>query len=348
MANCSACQRLIEDYMMVQNLNWLWRVRMVRLRVKSWVAEWIIKSIAPLFRWAPMQGLYRTLPRVLGWLPPGWRGSGYSLCRQNLALFDYDPMQCDDAARRYMAIQLQRQINKYLYEIHAPAQLRERLDNILWVDPQALFQRSQEQPCLVLLTHTGEHWMAVAKIVAHTQVATHFIIPILAFADEMTVRSMKSLEAFGHTVEVRDVNDPKVALAIIRGARQGKRIVIFYDLPVSIGATYFGAPVSGRFLARDAQFVKGPLFLASKLQFNVLLAGHRVIPGQASEFHLFDWVEAGDLEAMSQRCMVALERFIRQSPENWFYLSRMEAYFHRQRSAADMPIKIPNALLAQR
>jgi len=51
---------------------------------------------------------------------------------------------------------------------------------------------------------------------------------------------------------------------------------------------------------------------------------------------------------MSQRCMVALERFIRQSPENWFYLSRMEAYFHRQRSAADMPIKIPNALLAQR
>jgi len=348
MASFSAYKRLIEDYVMAQNLSWLWRVRMVRLAAKYLIGERIIKSIAPLFRFSATQWIYRVLPGVLAYLPQGWRGSNYSLCRQNLILFDYDDVQCDYVARCQVAIQLQRQINKYLYEIHDPVQLRNRLRSISWVDPKGLFQRSLEEPCLVLLTHTGEYWMAVAKIVESAQTSTHFIIPILAFADEMTVRSMKALEAFGHTVEVKDVNDPKVALAIIRGARQGKRIVIFYDLPVSIGVTRFGAPVAGRFLQRNAQFVKGPLFLASKLQFSVLLAGHRVIPGQASEFHLFDWVDAGNLEQMSQQCMVALEGFIRQSPENWFYLDRMEAYFHRQRSAEEMPMKIPNALLAQR
>lgn len=334
--------------MVTDNVSWIFGGMMVRMQAKYLAANLIIRSIAPLFRFEATQWIYRAIPGVLAYLPQGWRGSDYGLCRQNLALFDYDDAQCDYVARCHAAVQLQRQVNKYLYEIHEPVPLRNRIRSVTWVDPKDLFQRSLEEPCLVLLTHTGEYWMAVAKIVERAQVATHFIIPILAFADEQTVRSMKALEAFGHTVEVRDVNDPKVALAIIRGARQGKRIVIFYDLPVSIGAARFGAPVAGRFLRRDAQFVKGPLFLASKLQFSVLLAGHRVVLGQASEFHLFDWVEAGSLEQMTESCLVALERFIRQSPENWFYLNRMEAFFHRQRPEGEKPIKLPRALQAQR
>ncbi|TMU73941.1 hypothetical protein FGA82_21970 [Pseudomonas fluorescens] len=318
------------------------------MRCKYLIGQRLIKCMAPLFRVGAMQWLYRAMPGALACLPPSWRGSDYSLCRQNLTLFDFDDGQCDAVARGYVAIQFQRQINKYLYEACEPTRLRRRLNRIRWVDPKNLFQRSQNEPCLVLLTHTGEYWMAVASIVERTPVATHFIIPILAYADELTMRSMKSLEAFGHTMEVRDVNDPTLALAILRGARQGKRIVIFFDLPVSIGATRFGASVSARFLGRDALFVKGPLFFASKLRFSVLLAGHRVVLGQPSEFHLFDWIEAHSPEYMSEQCVVALERFIRHSPENWFYLTRMEAFFHRQRSASEMPVKMPNALQAQR
>ncbi|AMB84111.1 hypothetical protein AWM79_01835 [Pseudomonas agarici] len=313
-----------------QMKRWLfWALLKARLRRHGLIV------LAQLFRVNALRGVLARVPVVLMRLPRRWRGVGYSRSYQNLQLFDLCAERCRILACQHSAIQLQRGLYQHLYQSHKPAHLRAWIRSIAWSDPGDHWQRSLRRRTIIALPHCGEYWMAVAGVVERRTSPTRFIIPIWNFRDPFTHGSIKHLEGLGHVIEVLDSNDPRTALAIARGVKRGDQVIIFCDLPVSLGGTRFGEPMAGRFFGRDAQFVKGPLFLASKLGCDLLLVGHRVRLGQRGELRVLERIAHGPLDQMLPRWAEALEGFLREAPQNWLYLPEMEAFYQRQASSSE-------------
>ncbi|WP_244861795.1 hypothetical protein [Pseudomonas sp. Ost2] len=309
---------------------WLWLARF-----KARLRRQLLAITAVLLRINAVHGLLALLPTILLHLPRGWRGVEYRRSRQNLELFDFSPGHCRVLACQYSAIQFQRGIYQHLYQSHRPAHLRAWIRSIPWCDPAGHWQRGARRQTIMALPHCGEYWMAVACVVERRTAPTRFIIPIWNFGDPFTHGSLKNLEGLGHVIEVLDSNDPKTALAIARGVKRGDQVIIFCDLPVSLDGVRFGEPMAGRFFGRDAQFVKGPLFLASKLGCDLLLVGHRVRLGQRGELQVIERILHGPFERMLAQWIGALEGFILEAPQNWLYLPRMEAFHQRQCSSGE-------------
>ncbi|MFJ4346105.1 hypothetical protein [Pseudomonas sp. NPDC089401] len=307
---------------------WLLR-KHVRARL-AWLLAGGLAWGAPVL---PLAGLFRLLPALLEHLPTAWRGVDYSLCRQNLEALGHPPTQATALACRHAVLQWQRAVHERVYPRHQPEALRAWVRRIPEVDPQGCGAASR--PALYLLTHTGEYWMAVVSVMARERLPTRFLIPVWNFSDPFTRASLLQLEGLGHDVEVLDAAHPATALAMARALKRGERVIVFCDLPVSVGALHFGEPLPGRLFRRPAQFVKGPLFLAAKLRCDALLLGHRAVLGAEGEVHVLARIPAAPLEIMQMAWMTALERFLAAAPEQWLYLPRLEAFYHRQRSTAE-------------
>lgn len=307
---------------------WLWRIS-----VKAHMGRWLIKALAVLARVLPMRRMFRALPALLKRLPPCWRGRDYSLCRQNLTTLGYESGLAKALSCRFSALQWQRALHERLYPTPQPFRLRAWIAKIPWVDPQRWAEA--EGSTLYLLTHTGEYWMAVASLMARHTRPTRFVIPIWNFDDPFTRRSLQQLEGLGHWVDVLDVAEPNTALVMARALKRGDRVILFCDLPVSLGALRFGEPLPGALFHRPAQFVKGPLFLASRLGCDALLIGHQAVLGGKGRVEVLERIEAAPLPVMQAQWMAALDRFLAAAPEQWLYLPRLEAFYHRQRSTAE-------------
>lgn len=309
-----------------------WRMRywLLRMGVKAHLANGVTRGLACVASVLPLGGMFRLLPAAL---PPGWRGSDYSLCRQNLVALGYEPPLAEALACRHGVLQWQRAVHERLYPRRRPEALRAWVKSIPWVDPHG--HAVSSRPTLYLLAHTGEYWMAVVSLMARETVPTRFVIPIWNFADAYTQASLRELEGLGHRVEVLDVAHPATALAMARALKRGERVILFCDLPVSLGAIRFGEPLAGRLFHRPAQFVKGPLFLAAKLGCDALLIGHQAVLGGKGEVRVLARIPAAPLDVMQGPWMAALEEFLAAAPEQWLYLPRLEAFYHRQRSAAE-------------
>jgi len=309
------------------------RVRywMLCMILKARLGLYLIKGVALLSRVLPLGRVFIGLPRVLRHLPAGWRGRDYSLCRQNLTALGYESTLANKLSCRFGALQWQRALHEQLYPRQRPFDLRAWIADVPWVDPQRLAQI--ERPTLYLLTHTGEYWMAVASLMARHVRPTRFVIPIWNFADPFTRHSLQQLEGLGHWVDVLDVAEPGTALSMARALKRGDSVLLFCDLPVSLGAVRFGEPLPGRLFHRPAQFVKGPLFLASKLGCDALLLGHQAQLGGKGRVQVLERITAAPLPVMQAQWMAALDGFLAAAPEQWLYLPRLEAFYHRQRPA---------------
>ncbi|MFJ4154248.1 hypothetical protein ACIPZF_05495 [Pseudomonas sp. NPDC089752] len=312
-----------------------WRMRywLLRMSARAYLAHGVARCLAWIARFVPLGWLFRVLPALLQRLPAAWRGKDYSLCRQNLEALGYARPQAQALACRYGVLQLQRAVHERLYPRRQPQALRAWVNGIPEVDP--LGWPAASRPALYLLLHTGEYWMAVTSVMAREASPTRFVIPIWNFADAYTQASLRQLEGLGHRVEVLDAAHPTTALTMARALKRGERVILFCDLPVSMGALRFGEPLPGRLFERCAQFVKGPLFLAAKLQCDALMVGHRAQLGGRGQVRILTRVRAAPLAIMQRQWMAALERFIGAAPEQWLYLPRLEAYYQRQRSAGE-------------
>lgn len=309
------------------------RFWLLRMTAKACFGLCVVKSLAWLSRLLPLGGLFVSMPAVLGRLPTCWRGKDYSLCRQNLAALGYEADLADSLSCRYGVLQWQRSVHEQRYPRRRPQALRAWIDAIPWVDPLRWIET--QRPTLYLLVHTGEYWMAVASLIARHPQPTRFVIPIWNFSCRFTRTSLQQLEGMGHRVDVLDVADPLTAMSLARAVKRGDRVILFCDLPVSLGAMRFGEPLSGELFHRPAQFVKGPLFLASKLGCDALLIGHQAELGGKGRVEVLERIPSGELATMQAQWMPALERFLAAAPEQWLYLPRLEAFHHRQRSAAE-------------
>lgn len=311
-----------------------WRMRywLLRMGAKAHLASGLAIGLARVAPFLPLRGLFRLLPALLQRVPAAWRGGDYSLCQQNLMALGYEPPLAMALACRYGVLQWQRAVHERLYPRGQPQALRAWISAIPWVDSQRC--AAAGRPTLYLLAHTGEYWMAVASVMARELQPTRFVIPIWNFADAFTQASLRQLEGLGHGVDVLDIANPATALAMARALKRGERVILFCDLPVSLGAMRFGEPLPGRLFHRPAQFVKGPLFLAAKLGCDALLIGHQAALGGKGEVQVLARIPAAPLAVMQGPWMQALERFLAAAPEQWLYLPKLEAFYHRQRSAA--------------
>jgi hypothetical protein len=318
-----------------RNVRHSWRMRcwLVRMEVKAHLAAGVVKAIAGLARWIPQGWLWVRLPRLLRGLPASWRGRDYSLCQQNLTALGFEPALATAMSCRFSALQWQRAVNERRYPREATA-LRRWIKGVTWRDPYAAVDPGS--PSLYLLTHTGEYWMAVASLMARHSQPTRFVIPIWNFADPFTRQALRALEGLGHRVDVLDVAAPTTALAMARALKQGDRVMLFCDLPVSLGAVRFGEPLPGRLFDRPAQFVRGPLFLAAKMGYPAVLIGHRACLGGKGEVQVLEHLPVAPLAVMQVRWMQGLERHLSAAPEQWLYLPRLEAFYHQQRNTAGM------------
>jgi len=314
------------------HVGWRMRYWLLRMSARARLAQAFARCLAWVARVLPLGGLFRWLPALLQRSPAAWRGKDYSLCRQNLEALGHAPAQAEALACRYGVLQWQRAVHERLYPRRQPQALRTWVNSIPEVDPHGWAAASR--PALYLLLHTGEYWMAVASVMAREAVPTRFVIPIWNFADAFTQASLRQLEGLGHGVEVLDAAHPGAALAMARALKRGERVIVFCDLPVSLGALRFGEPLPGKLFNRAAQFVKGPLFLAAKLQCDALLVGHHAVLGGKGELRILTRIPAASLEVMQAPWMAALECFLAAAPEQWLYLPRIEAFYHRQCSTA--------------
>ncbi len=323
-----------------------WPIRrwLLWMRLKAGWRGRLIKGLALIFRLKIAHRGLPLLPALLLRLPSAWRGPDYNACRQNLELFGLEPSACRLLACRYSAIQLQCAIFQALYPRNHPERLRAWIRAVAWHDPEQHWPRTRVRSTIIVLAHTGEYWMAVACLIERCPAPRRFIIPIWNFNDSLTRRSLKSLEAFGHSVDILDSNDPQTALAIARAIRRGDQVIIFADLPVSFGGVRSGEPVEGRWFGRAAQFVKGPMFLAAKMKCDVLLAGHRAQLGGCGELHVLQWISRAPAQEMQAQWARAMEVFIGEAPEHWFYLARLEAFYQRQKTSDEKASGLPGVL----
>lgn len=309
------------------------RFWLLRMTVKAYCGLCVVKGLAWLSRVLPLNALFICLPAVLRYLPATWRGRDYSLCRQNLAALGYEPALAKALSCRYGVLQWQRAVHEQRYPRQQPQALRAWIAGMPWVDSQRC--ADTERPTLYLLAHTGEYWMAVASLIARQRQPARFVIPIWNFTDPFTRHSLQQLEGLGHRVDVLDVADPLTAMSLARAVKRGDQVILFCDLPVSLGALRFGEPLPGLLFHRPAQFVKGPLFLASRLGCDALLIGHQAELGSRGRVEVLERIASAELATMQAQWMQALERFLGAAPEQWFYLPRLEAFYHRQRSTAE-------------
>jgi lauroyl/myristoyl acyltransferase len=286
----------------------------------------LVMAAAPLpGRWdAPL------MRAAMGSQAIGWplRQSRYAAALCHLQALGLDHADAIEQAALHVAIELLRDVRFRRYEIRRPAQWRRRIHDMQWNDPHHYWQEMAASGGLIALLHTGEYRLAVARVIeAHPQPA-HVLVPALCREGDAMFQALKSLEAFGHRVDVVHPGEPGLATALFRHLRRGCTAVAFIDLPAAIGPQRFGDPVRCRFLGRDARLALAPLQLAAKAGCPVLLAASWISRHGTGHLELLH--RAGSLTTPDavQAVLQSASDFITHDPSNWFLLDRLDNYLH--------------------
>lgn len=246
----------------------------------------------------------------------------------NLALLGVPPGRWDHTLRRYRIIRLIRDAGFLRYEYADPAALARRLAHVPLIDRDGGLATFATRPSILCLTHTGEYYLALGCIARTFTAPMHFMLLAERWRSDTKQTAVGAIDAMGHHVELIDASAPSATLRVTRGLRQGKTLIVFCDLPPSYGRRWYGEPMRVRFFGRPAQIVQGPARLASRCGAAILMAGHRITEAGVGTVEVFASIDPGGEAEMAQAVACKLEAFLRASPENWFFLPKVEAFFH--------------------
>lgn len=265
----------------------------------------------------------------------GWplRQSRYAAALCHLQALGLDHADAMEQAALHVAIELLRDVRFRRYEIRRPAQWRRRIHDMQWNDPHHYWQEMAGSGGLIALLHTGEYRLAVARVIeAHPQPA-HVLVPALCREGDAMFQALKSLEAFGHRVDVVHPSEPHLATTMFRHLRRGGTAVAFVDLPAAIGPQRFGDPVHCQFLGRDAHLALAPLQLAAKAGCPVLVAASWIGHRGSGHLELLHHVQSLAAPDAVQALLQVASDFIWQDPANWFLLDRLDSHLHARQQA---------------
>ncbi|MDV9043872.1 hypothetical protein [Stenotrophomonas sp. RAC2] len=256
------------------------------------------------------------------------RQSRYAAAFCHLQALGLDRADAIEQAALHVAIELLRDVRFRRYEIQHLAQWRRRIHAMEWNDPEGWWSSMADCGGLIALLHTGEYRLAVARVIEAHPRPTHVLVPALCQKGDTMYRALKSLEAFGHRVDVVHPSAPHLATTLFRHLRRGGTAVVFVDLPAAIGPQRFGDPVRCQFLGRDALLALAPLQLANKAGCPVLLAASWIGRRGSGHLELLHYSQSPTAPDGIQALLKTASDFISQDPANWFLLDRLDSHLH--------------------
>ncbi|AEM51470.1 hypothetical protein [Stenotrophomonas maltophilia] len=263
---------------------------------------------------------------------PTLGSSRYRAADCHLQALGATPAAARAEAARHVALELLRNARFRRYEIRDPSVWRRRIHGMALSDPQQLWRASSPARMIALL-HTGEYRLAVARAVELHNRPTRFLVPALCTEGDPMHRALKSLEQFGHSIEVVHPSTPNLALRMLRRLRSGTTVIAFIDMPAAIGHQRFADPVHCRFLGRDARMALAPLQLAAAAGCPVLLAGALMAPDSGGQLKLLHHAEDPKQPGSTQALLDAASAHIQSDPANWFLLDRLDSYLRVYKDA---------------
>lgn len=277
----------------------------------------------------------RRITRVVQWGLRGLPALGFTRYRAadcHLQALGAAPAAARAEAARHVALELLRNGRFRRYEINNPSVWRRRIHDMAVSDPQQLW-RANSSSRMIALLHTGEYRLAVARAVELHDRPSRFLVPALCSEGDPMHRALKSLEQFGHSIEVVHPATPNLALTMLRRLRSGTTVIAFIDMPAAIGHQRFADPVHCQFLERDAHVALAPLQIAAAAGCPVLLAGALMAPDSGGQLKLLHHGEDLKQSGSTQALLDAASAHIQSDPANWFLLDRLDSYLRVYKDA---------------
>ncbi len=230
-------------------------------------------------------------------------------------------------SERESYMKILRDINSYAYDIKNAKKLKHTIDFFPITKGLDIIKSGvSDEKSIICVLHCGFYWETVAKIVTLDN-EKEFVIPILDLKHDLTRRSITALNLVCKNLDVIDIQDrKKAAIKIIKAVRNGKKLIIFSDLPPSIGNVVFGAPGCGKFMNKNANIANGPVEIAKTLNMDIIYVSSD--PDLKQSIHnivVLNKLDQADVSV--QNNMNVMEDFIRKKPYLWAYMDRIENYF---------------------
>lgn len=228
-----------------------------------------------------------------------------------------------------------RDIYSYYYDDSGKA-LSNYIDSLKVIDENDMLKSAiMNETSMLAVLHFGHYWETVAKIIKMSERKKKFVIPILSFQHGHTLKSILSLEPYCECLQVVDLSDRSSSVRTIsRCIKNGYKLIIFPDLPPSIGSVYFGSPSYGKFFGRNASVASGVVFLSKLFDLSVVYVSNMPKDKEFNEVVLLEIVKSEHISV--DKNFDVIERNVRVNPSNWAYLNRAENYFHHQLTEIDL------------
>ncbi|WP_210455731.1 hypothetical protein [Vibrio crassostreae] len=234
---------------------------------------------------------------------------------------------------------IQRDIYNYWYKISDESMLTQQIDAFELIDKESKITDSlHDDVSLIAVLHVGNYWETVAKVVKLSKGNVKFIIPILSLDHEQTKCSVLSLKMFCEDLVVVDISESiSSTKKIAKYIKRGYKLIIFPDLPPSIGAIYFGTPGYGMFFNKNASIASGALKLAKLFKLDMVYVTSIPSENESNKVSYIETISYKDISVTTN--FQVMEYIIRKHPEHWAYLDRAENYFQHQLSESEFKKK---------
>lgn len=234
---------------------------------------------------------------------------------------------------------LQRDIYSYWYRISNEKILSKQIESLVLIDRDSKIINSlNNNTSAIAVLHVGNYWETVAKVVKLSQGNGKFIIPILSLNDKKTKRSILSLKIFCKDLVVIDISERASSTKqMAKFIKKGYKLIIFPDLPPSIGAVYFGTPGYGIFFNKKASIASGALNLAKLFKLDLVYLTSLPSEKENNKVIYVETISCKDISVTKN--FEVIESVVKENPEHWAYLDRAENYFQHQLSEKELKEK---------
>ncbi|MFB2831532.1 hypothetical protein ACE1BS_18320 [Aeromonas jandaei] len=232
-----------------------------------------------------------------------------------------------------------RDIHTYWYKTSNYQLLAKQIDQFELQDDDAQIMMSlHDNASILAILHFGHYWESVAKVVKLSSGKVKFVIPILSLAHEHIRESILSLKVFCLDLIVVDISDRRSAIKqITKCINNGYKLIIFPDLPPSIGSVFFGSPSYGFFFNKRASIASGTLELARLFKLDMTYVSS--FPSELGQNQVFFIERVKHVDVSVDKNFSIIETMIRKNPQHWAYLDRVENYFQHQLSETELKQK---------
>lgn len=253
----------------------------------------------------------------------------YFLIYQNLRFLGYDEKVAEKKSIQYVFYQKYRTRSKHFYQHLSNKKLDVYCNSVKTTGSPLMLSRFSDSSGLIILTHAGDYWLTIVTLMKMKKERGVFVFYRANFDDVNERRALESLNRF-HDIIIFDDKETSSLLSLVRFLRKGANFIIFSDLPPNVGNFDFGSPKKTILLGREAYLCYGAAFLAAKSKC-IAFCINSVLDEKLNLRIQFDTcISCNSLEDVFFKIRDNFESYIKNNPENWYFLVHVESYFHKK------------------